>query len=187
MPMTAISTKCKIEKWHLVFGFQKNLIFFIQSVIYFCTKKVFLRNLKNLHQGLRAPNKAFFLQNPKLFGLGRQLGQISFGAFGKVVLVLRKVAWADSSVGFVITQCTEVRFASFFSGGFTTMAVMNPPEKKLEKRTSVQWSAHATLRITRTTLAFGLFSADSAPNLVLWVPCPYFPFGIGNWIWNAKN
>ena len=36
-------------------------------------------------------------------------------------------------------QCTEVRFASFLSGGFTTMAVMNPPKKKLEKRTSVQW------------------------------------------------
>ena len=30
-------------------------------------------------------------------------------------------------------QCTEVRFASFISGGFTTMAVMNPPEKNLEK------------------------------------------------------
>ena len=37
-------------------------------------------------------------------------------------------------------QCTEVRFASFLSGGFTTMAVMNPPEKKLEKCTSVQCS-----------------------------------------------
>ena len=39
-----------------------------------------------------------------------------------------------------LTHCTEVRFASFFTGGFTylhTMAVMNPPEKKLEKRTSV--------------------------------------------------
>ena len=36
-------------------------------------------------------------------------------------------------------QCTEVRFASFLSGGFTTMAVMNPPEKKLKKRTSVHW------------------------------------------------
>ena len=33
---------------------------------------------------------------------------------------------------------TEVRFANFLSGGFTTMAVMNPPEKKLKKRTSVQ-------------------------------------------------
>ena len=30
-----------------------------------------------------------------------------------------------------------MRFASFFSGGFTTMAVMNTPEKKLQKRTSV--------------------------------------------------
>ena len=34
-------------------------------------------------------------------------------------------------------QSTEVRFASFPSGEFTTMTVMNPPEKKLEKRTSV--------------------------------------------------
>ena len=32
---------------------------------------------------------------------------------------------------------TEVRFASFLSGIFTTVAVMNPPEKKLENRTSV--------------------------------------------------
>ena len=36
-------------------------------------------------------------------------------------------------------QSTDMCFASFLSGGFTTMAVMNPPEKKLEKkRTSVQ-------------------------------------------------
>ena len=39
----------------------------------------------------------------------------------------------------VFYQCTQVRFASFLSGGFTTMAVINPPERKLAKRTSVQW------------------------------------------------
>ena len=33
---------------------------------------------------------------------------------------------------------TQVRFASFLSDGFTIMAVMNPPERKLAKRTSVQ-------------------------------------------------
>ena len=33
--------------------------------------------------------------------------------------------------------CTEVRFVSFLSVGFTTMAVINPPEKKLAIRTSV--------------------------------------------------
>ena len=33
---------------------------------------------------------------------------------------------------------TEVHFASFFSSGFTTMAVINQPENKLAKRTSVQ-------------------------------------------------
>ena len=37
-------------------------------------------------------------------------------------------------------QCTDVRFASFLSGGFTTMAVLNPPEKKLTNHTYVQWS-----------------------------------------------
>ena len=31
-----------------------------------------------------------------------------------------------------------VRFASFFSGGVTTMIVINPPERKLAKRTTVQ-------------------------------------------------
>ena len=36
------------------------------------------------------------------------------------------------------TQRTEVRFSSFLSGGFTIMAVINPPEMKLAKRTSVQ-------------------------------------------------
>ena len=39
----------------------------------------------------------------------------------------------------IFKHCTEVRFSSFLSGRFTTMAVMNPPEKKLKKRTSVHW------------------------------------------------
>ena len=32
--------------------------------------------------GLRTPDEAFFHRNPKLLGLGRQIGQINFGAFG---------------------------------------------------------------------------------------------------------
>ena len=32
-------------------------------------------------------------------------------------------------------QCTEVRFASFLSGGFTTMAVINPTDWKLANLT----------------------------------------------------
>ena len=32
--------------------------------------------------GLRTPNEAFFHWNPKLLGLGRQIGQINFVAFG---------------------------------------------------------------------------------------------------------
>jgi hypothetical protein len=32
-----------------------------------------------------------------------------------------------------------MRFYSFLSGGFTTTSVINPPERKLEKPTSVHW------------------------------------------------
>jgi hypothetical protein len=38
-------------------------------------------------------------------------------------------------------HATYVRFASFLSGGFTTMAIIKPPETKLAKCTSV----HATI------------------------------------------
>ena len=38
-----------------------------------------------------------------------------------------------------LDQCTELRFASFLSGGFITANLVNPPEMKLAKRTSVQW------------------------------------------------
>ena len=41
---------------------------------------------------------------------------------------------------FLDLQCTEVRFASFLSGGFITAIVVNPLERKLAKRTSVHWS-----------------------------------------------
>ena len=37
-------------------------------------------------------------------------------------------------------HCTEVRFSSFFSGGFITAIVVNPPERKLAKCTSVHCS-----------------------------------------------
>ena len=36
-------------------------------------------------------------------------------------------------------NCTEVRFASFFSGGFISVIVVNPPERRLAKRTFVDW------------------------------------------------
>ena len=39
----------------------------------------------------------------------------------------------------VKVDISTLHFASFLSGGFTTMAVIKPPEKKLAKRTSVHW------------------------------------------------
>ena len=41
---------------------------------------------------------------------------------------------------FMLTlHCTAMHFASFLSGGFATMAVINPSERKLAKHISVHW------------------------------------------------
>jgi hypothetical protein len=48
---------------------------------------------------------------------------------------------SELSYGGEIQHCTEVRFASFLSGGFITAIVLNPPERQLmAKRTSVHWA-----------------------------------------------
>ena len=43
------------------------------------------------------------------------------------------------AINIQIYHCSYVRFASFLSGGFITAIVVNPPESKLAKRTSVHW------------------------------------------------
>ena len=63
-------------------------------------------------------------KQPFLFELETQ----TFGL--NVDLLYGAVEWAK--------QCTVVRFASFISGGFTSMAVIKQPERKLAKRISVQ-------------------------------------------------
>ena len=42
----------------------------------------------------------------------------------------------------MLVNCTEVRFAIFFSGGFITAIVVNPPERKLAKRTYMHWVSY---------------------------------------------
>ena len=41
-----------------------------------------------------------------------------------------------------VSDFTEVRFASFLSSGFSNMAVINPPEKKLALCISVHQGTH---------------------------------------------
>jgi hypothetical protein len=41
-----------------------------------------------LGHGLRTPNEAFFHRNPKLLGLGRQIGQINFRTFAVFMATL---------------------------------------------------------------------------------------------------
>ena len=59
-------------------------------------------------------------------------------AFYFVTGWLALLAREDGRLGSAL-QCTEVHFASFLSGGFITAIVVNPPERKLAKNTSVQW------------------------------------------------
>ena len=59
----------------------------------------------------------------------------------------RKYQKLEFAVWYVVraTHCTEVRFASFLSGGFiTAMIIVNPPERKVVKRTSVHCIAGLT-------------------------------------------
>jgi hypothetical protein len=63
-----------------------------------------------------------------------------------------------------------VCFASFLSDGFTTMAVKNPPERKLAKCTSLQWSnlsmpvylpwAEHRIQLKKFHFALALFRTD---------------------------
>ena len=54
------------------------------------------------------------------------------------LLKMRDITSVCNKIGY----CTEVRFASFLSGGFITMAVINPPERKLAKRTFVHCGSY---------------------------------------------
>ena len=62
-----------------------------------------------------------------------------------------------------LEQFTAVRFASFLSGGFTTMAVINPPEKRLTKRTSVQF---CNLKLCVCFLFLGMLKNKCSSNVV---------------------
>ena len=60
----------------------------------------------------------------------------------KVFIIIIKIKyWNASGSGsppsLIPAHCTEVRIASFVSSGFITAIVVNPPERKLAKRTSV--------------------------------------------------
>ena len=52
---------------------------------------------------------------------------------------VKTIRFPSGILEFLVHWCTEVRFASFFSGWFITAIVVNSPERKLAKRTSVHW------------------------------------------------
>ena len=53
--------------------------------------------------------------------------------------MVEKFWFEKSGVEMSFNLCTEVRFVRFLSGGFTTMAVINPPDWKLANHTSVRF------------------------------------------------
>ena len=50
--------------------------------------------------------------------------------------IVNKPSFENQVLNCRLTHLTEVRFASFFSGGFITSIIVNPPERNLAKRTS---------------------------------------------------
>jgi hypothetical protein len=76
------------------------------------------------------------MQNKAQYGCHNLLWSASFSNFKLLFINHHDVAKKEILKHLV--QCTEVRFVSLLSGGFTTMAVINPPERKLAKHTSVQ-------------------------------------------------
>ena len=66
-------------------------------------------------------------------------------------------------------HCTEVRFASFFSGGFTTIAGINPLERKLTKHTFVHCGPECRKEANRSQFKsqWGPIKDDCDYNLVL--------------------
>ena len=62
----------------------------------------------------------------------------------------------------VSDQSKEVQFANFFSGGFTTVALINPPDRELAKHTSVQCHLWIQNLTTYYTLFNDLTRGDSA-------------------------
>ena len=50
-----------------------------------------------IEQRLRTTNEAFFHKNPKLLGLGRQFGQMNFGAFGALLADLSAPIFGTAS------------------------------------------------------------------------------------------
>ena len=70
----------------------------------------------------------------------------------KIILILPTAIEMASNFG----HCTDVRFASFLSGGFITTIVVNSPERKLAKCTSVHCSRKSKIFCSgRRPLAFG--------------------------------
>ena len=51
----------------------------------------------------------------------------------------------------MIFHCTKVRFASFLSGGFIAANLVNPPERKLAKPTSVDRSTAHDFMVNHST------------------------------------
>ena len=63
----------------------------------------------------------------------------------------------------LLVQCTRVRFTSLHSGGFTTMTVINTPERILAKRTSVQ-CGNKLFNVIRANVRTSLLRLLTTPN-----------------------
>ena len=84
-----------------------------------------------------------------------------FGPIFESKMLLEHLIWSNEFLP--RAQRAEVHFASLFSGGFITAIVVNPPERKLAKHTSVQ-------RVKAISDVFEKKNMQSDQQVVVYLP-----------------
>ena len=79
--------------FYSIIGKNKNFKLCPSLVTFICDNFLFVIQTLALNHRLQTPNEAFFHQNPKLLGLGRQFGQINFWVNGDFRLIYQHPFW----------------------------------------------------------------------------------------------
>ena len=131
------------------FRFHEIFLSFFVSVIsseinWYCfwlSQKVIIKRwhlwIFTLFTGLLRFTTFLFLLDQIVFNTSTYNGNNLSSLMNLVKTSIISVRTSQMKFGLIFTHCTDVRFASVLSGGFATMAVINPPERKLAKCTFV--------------------------------------------------
>ena len=142
-----IFTNFSWAKSHNFFIVQKSKFTEIYNI---CTNWLLLQSIKGtcFQQKLNILVNFDFRIMKKIWKIGEYIrwalcwDQYSWGWVSAIPWKLLFMCWNQQTAHYSTQHCTEVHLNSFLSGGFITAIVVNPPERKLEKRISVHCSTY---------------------------------------------